>query len=105
MFEFPKFGIPLRDARTGNENERANTFARLHATIPLTRKHISHTISTMASHPETKIDCSKVYVKKSSFSNETSGEFDGAFAAVPIKKGMPFSPSKNCVTEIQQRFS
>jgi hypothetical protein len=41
----------------------------------------------MASHPDTKIDCSKVYVKKSNFSNESTGEFDGAFAAVPIKKG------------------
>jgi hypothetical protein len=41
----------------------------------------------MASHPDTKIDCSKVYVKKSSFSNEKTGEFDGAFAAVAIKKG------------------
>ena len=42
---------------------------------------------TMASHPETKIDCSKVYVKKSSFSNEETGDFDGAFAAVDIKEG------------------
>ncbi len=41
----------------------------------------------MASHPETKIDCSKVYVKKSSFSNEETGDFDGAFAAVAIKEG------------------
>jgi hypothetical protein len=41
----------------------------------------------MASHPETKIDCSKVYVKKSTFSNENTGNFDGAFAAVPIKEG------------------
>ena len=41
---------------------------------------------TMASHPETKIDCSKVYVKRSSFAT-TEAEFDGAFAAVPIKKG------------------
>jgi hypothetical protein len=41
----------------------------------------------MASHPDTKVDCSKVYIKKSSFSNEKTGEFDGAFAAVPIKKG------------------
>jgi hypothetical protein len=44
-------------------------------------------LSTMASHPDTKVDCSKVYIKKSSFSNEKTGEFDGAFAAVPIKKG------------------
>ena len=42
---------------------------------------------TMASHPETLIDCSKVYVKQSSFSNEETGYFDGAFAAVDIKKG------------------
>jgi hypothetical protein len=42
----------------------------------------------MASHPDTKVDCSKVYIKKSSFSNERTGEFDGAFAAVPIKKGV-----------------
>jgi hypothetical protein len=41
----------------------------------------------MASHPETKIDCSKVYVKRSSFAT-TEAEFDGAFAAVPIKKGV-----------------
>lgn len=41
----------------------------------------------MASHPDTKIDCSKVYVKKSTFSNEQTGDFDGAFAAVPIKEG------------------
>uniref|UniRef100_A0A7S3PWC5 SET domain-containing protein n=1 Tax=Chaetoceros debilis TaxID=122233 RepID=A0A7S3PWC5_9STRA len=40
----------------------------------------------MASHPENKIDCSKVYVKKSSFSNDQTGDFDGAFAAVDIKK-------------------
>ena len=41
----------------------------------------------MASHAETKIDCSKVYVKQSSFSNEQTGMFDGAFAAVDIKEG------------------
>jgi len=41
----------------------------------------------MASHPETKIDCSKVYVKQSSFSNEQTGMFDGAFALVDIKEG------------------
>lgn len=41
----------------------------------------------MASHPDTKIDCSKVYVKKSTFSNEETGDFDGAFAAVPMKEG------------------
>ncbi len=41
----------------------------------------------MASHPETKIDCSKVYVKQSSFSNEKTGMFDGAFALVDIKEG------------------
>jgi hypothetical protein len=41
----------------------------------------------MASHPETKIDCSKVYVKQSTFSNESTGMFDGAFAAVAIKEG------------------
>ena len=44
-------------------------------------------INTMASHPETKIDCSKVYVKQSSFSNEQTGMFDGAFALVDIKEG------------------
>jgi hypothetical protein len=38
-------------------------------------------------HPDTKIDCTKVYVKKSSFSNEKTGEFDGAFAAVDFKAG------------------
>jgi len=41
----------------------------------------------MASHADTKIDCSKVYVKQSSFSNEETGMFDGAFAAVDIKEG------------------
>lgn len=41
----------------------------------------------MASHPDTIIDCSKVYVKKSNFSNEETGDFAGAFAAVPIKEG------------------
>ena len=41
----------------------------------------------MASHPETKIDCSKVYVKQSTFSNEATGMFDGAFAAVAFKGG------------------
>jgi len=41
----------------------------------------------MASHPETFIDCSKVYVKRSSFSNKETGIFDGAFAAVHIKEG------------------
>eukprot|EP00978_Attheya_sp_CCMP212_P027449 scaffold91900_cov59-Attheya_sp.AAC.10 len=41
----------------------------------------------MTSHADTKIDCSRVYVKKSSFSNEETGDFDGAFAAVPIKAG------------------
>ena len=42
---------------------------------------------TMTSHPETKIDCSKVYVKQSTFSNDATGMFDGAFAAVSIKEG------------------
>ena len=41
----------------------------------------------MTSHPETKIDCSKVYVKQSTFSNDATGMFDGAFAAVSIKEG------------------
>eukprot|EP00567_Pseudictyota_dubia_P018604 CAMPEP_0197433828 /NCGR_PEP_ID=MMETSP1175-20131217/1639_1 /TAXON_ID=1003142 /ORGANISM="Triceratium dubium, Strain CCMP147" /LENGTH=146 /DNA_ID=CAMNT_0042962331 /DNA_START=150 /DNA_END=590 /DNA_ORIENTATION=+ len=41
----------------------------------------------MTSHADTKIDCSKVYVKKSTFSNEETGDFDGAFAAVAIKEG------------------
>lgn len=41
----------------------------------------------MASHPETVIDCSKVYVKRSNFSTEETGYFDGAFANVQIKKG------------------
>ena len=36
---------------------------------------------------ENKVDCSKVYVKKSTFSTETTGEFDGAFAAVDMKAG------------------
>jgi hypothetical protein len=42
----------------------------------------------MTTPAESKIDCSKVYVKKSTFSNEKTGDFDGAFAAVPIKAGM-----------------
>lgn len=42
---------------------------------------------TMENHPETKIDCSKVYVKQSSFSNAETGMFDGAFAAVAFKEG------------------
>jgi hypothetical protein len=41
----------------------------------------------MSSHPETKIDCSKVYVKQSTFSTPQTGMFDGAFAAVDIKAG------------------
>ena len=41
----------------------------------------------MTSHSETKIDCSKVYVKQSSFSNVDTGDFDGSFAAVAIKEG------------------
>lgn len=54
----------------------------------------------MTSHPDTKIDCSKVYVKKSTFSNEETGDFDGAFAAVAIKEGefqhkVPKSPPKH----------
>jgi hypothetical protein len=40
----------------------------------------------MAAHPDTKVDCSKVYIKRSSFATEDN-EFDGAFAFVPIKKG------------------
>ena len=49
----------------------------------------------MTSHPDTKIDCSKVYVKKSTFSNEETGDFDGAFAAVAIKEG-EFSKEDKC---------
>jgi len=41
----------------------------------------------MSAISENKIDCSKVMVKKSSFSNEQTGDFDGAFAAVSIKAG------------------
>jgi hypothetical protein len=44
----------------------------------------------MENHPETKIDCSKVYVKQSSFSNAETGMFDGAFAAVAFKEGETF---------------
>jgi hypothetical protein len=36
---------------------------------------------------ENKIDCSKVFVKQSSFSNAETGDFDGAFAAVAFKEG------------------
>lgn len=49
----------------------------------------------MASHPESIIDCSKVYVKKSTFSNDENGKFDGAFAAVPLKKGMLGTTGEN----------
>eukprot|EP00979_Chaetoceros_neogracilis_P013735 scaffold4037_cov265-Chaetoceros_neogracile.AAC.17 len=41
----------------------------------------------MSALPETKIDCSKVCVKRSTFSNEKTGDFDGAFANVAIKEG------------------
>jgi hypothetical protein len=40
----------------------------------------------MTSHPDTKIDCSKVYVKTSSFATPDN-QFDGTFSAVPFKKG------------------
>ncbi len=43
----------------------------------------------MASHKDTKVDCSKVYVKTSSFATKDN-QFDGAFAAVPIKEGKLF---------------
>jgi hypothetical protein len=36
---------------------------------------------------ENKIFCSNVIVKKSSFSNVDTGDFDGAFAAIDFKKG------------------
>ena len=49
----------------------------------------------MASHPDTKIDCSKVYVKRSSFATEDN-EFDGAYAAVPIKKGSCLTFQQHC---------
>ena len=45
----------------------------------------------MENHPETKIDCSKVYVKQSSFSNEETGMFDGAFAGVAFKEGKSYA--------------
>ena len=41
----------------------------------------------MASHPDTLVDCSKVFVKKSTFSNEETGDFAGAFAAADLKEG------------------
>jgi hypothetical protein len=49
-------------------------------------------------HPETKIDCSKVYVKQSTFSNEQTGMFDGAFAGVAFKEGKTrfLSPDMTC---------
>jgi hypothetical protein len=69
----------------------------------------------MAAHPDTKIDCSKVYVKKSSFSNEQTGDFDGAFAFVPFQKGdlvekgvmrrLPDGFDGNTVSRIGRRFS
>ena len=57
------------------------------ASWPFLLTSITTTTKTMTSHPDTKIDCSKVYVKKSTFSNEETGDFDGAFAAVAIKEG------------------
>jgi hypothetical protein len=61
-----------------------------HSPTPTTKHNLlllTISIATMASHPETKIDCSKVYVKQSTFSNEATGMFDGAFAAVAFKEG------------------
>ena len=52
---------------------------------------------------ESKIDCSKVYVKKSSFSNDDTGDFDGAFAAVPIKAGKEIQ-SEFCFREESSPF-
>ena len=60
---------------------------KLFSPSPYYLLHQPSFINTMASHPETKIDCSKVYVKQSSFSNEQTGMFDGAFALVDIKEG------------------
>jgi hypothetical protein len=51
------------------------------------QENTKSTTIIMASHPETKVDCSRVYIKKSLFSNAETGDFDGAFAACPIKKG------------------
>jgi hypothetical protein len=58
-----------------------NQYIHQYPTTPNTKA------KTMTSHPETKIDCSKVYVKQSTFSNDATGMFDGAFAAVSIKEG------------------
>ena len=65
------------------------TFSILYQSIyPPIPNHPKHQYTkTMTSHPETKIDCSKVYVKQSTFSNDATGMFDGAFAAVSIKEG------------------
>jgi hypothetical protein len=52
----------------------------------------------MSALPETKIDCSKVCVKRSTFSNEKTGDFDGAFANVAIKEG-EFRFSTDLVSE------
>jgi hypothetical protein len=40
----------------------------------------------MASHTDTKVDCSKVYIKSSTFATPEN-QFDGAFAFVPFKEG------------------
>ena len=59
----------------------------------------------MTSHPDTKIDCSKVYVKKSTFSNEETGDFDGAFAAVAIKEGeLVLAPSAEKPAEADENY-
>ena len=59
----------------------------LHKLTDLLPTNYLNKTNNMTSHAETKIDCSKVYVKQSSFSNEQTGMFDGAFAAVDIKEG------------------
>jgi hypothetical protein len=55
--------------------------------VPASFNRTTYPGHTMSSHPETKIDCSKVYVKQSTFSTPQTGMFDGAFAAVDIKAG------------------
>jgi len=60
---------------------------RLHRIASVSRRTSTASYrAIMTSHPDTKIDCSKVYVKRSSFATDDN-DFDGAFAAVALKKG------------------
>ena len=80
-------GFFLNHAPTVLSARRMNSLdPQLYSHFPSISPHL-HSEVTMASHPETKIDCSKVYVKQSTFSNEETGMFDGAFALASFKEG------------------